>query len=250
MDLEELHAKIDAYIKGELSAEEKLAFDQQIRENDEIKQELLVHLLANESISLMVEDEVRKKLDKIRPTVVPLWRRPAVKWAIAACVIGVVSLISYTTILRPNQEEKHRYTEQLQSLTRISVLDQKMGDGTDVSSLECIKAYDDHNYNEALQCFDQQPDKNTVQIQEFMAHCYLKMEQYSEASTRFESLLKREEVRKEPDLNTAIEWNWMIALAGQRESRLEPLLDSVLKIPTYKYYEEAQQLQNLVSSEE
>ncbi len=65
MYTEQLHDKIDAYLTGKLSADERASFEQMIREDPGVKVYLEAHKTADAALALSIEHDLRKKLSRI-----------------------------------------------------------------------------------------------------------------------------------------------------------------------------------------
>lgn len=253
MDLEQLHDKIETYLNKRMSKEEQEDFEQQIREDANIKQEVAIHVLANEAVYLAIEDDVKNKLDAIRvahplpekpdATIVPFWQRRPFQLAIAACLVGVVAIVTY---LSQSQIEAEPISPimAIAELERVYPSAQEKGTGTDLPWTECISSFEQQQYAQAIECFNKY-DSTDPKMLLYVAHSYLRMEQFKTAKSQFEQLLAREDILADSRLRTNLEYNWFVALALDQDKRLAPLLDSVLSIPAYTFYQEAQQLRQL-----
>lgn len=263
MNLDQLHSKIEAYLRNKMPTAERSQFEQDIKQNPEWKEELLLHALSHEAIDQMVEDEARQKLDKIRakakkkppelvsaaepvPTpVIPLWQRPIVKWGMAASIIGVIAIIAIQSGVFSASASSTIMAEDVMQLEREIFSNNTLGGGTTDPWADCLEQYDDEQYSQAITCLETH-DLNNLDVQQYLAHAHFRLEQFATAGQQFKQILDRPDLSPNTDVQTRVEWNWMLCLAMQNDEQLRNLLDSVIQLPNYRYYDEALKLQELL----
>lgn len=254
MALEDKDKRIERYLAKEMSRSEEDAFEQEVNEDADLRKDVLAHQLTQEAINLLVEDDVREKMkaikkSKLTPPVIPIWEMRSFQVLTAACIVGLV-IISYLLIPTPFNDQKidqlaweKKLSEELPIIMPARSLNR--GSDTDILWQGCTEYFAREKYAKALACF-QSKDSSTFDLQWYIAHSHLGLKQMKEANLLFEQLLKLTDLPPGSDHHTLLEYNWMLTLAWLEDERLSPKLDSVLSIPTYKYYNKAQILKDLL----
>jgi tetratricopeptide (TPR) repeat protein len=255
MDLGHLQYKIEKYINREMEEPERLAFEAEMEAHPELKEEVLYHLLAEEAVNIAIEEEVRAKLNKVKQASsnvvqpVPLWKQPSFRWIAAACMVGLIAWIA----LRPGNREgglpSEGYEQKVIALARVPVSDNVKGAGTeDDPWADCSRLFAEAAYAQALSCFETK-DNTHLTVQQYVAHCHMQLKQYELAAQQFDRLRKELSGTNDPALLDKATFNWLLALAAQRDEQVQPPLDSLLRLPAFRYYTELQQLQEIIESE-
>ncbi|MCG8328514.1 MAG: hypothetical protein MI974_12550 [Chitinophagales bacterium] len=254
MDLEGLQNRIEKYLGKKMTAEEQKAFEEEIKEQPELKKEVLYHMLAKEAVKISVEDEVRAKLAAIQKKEdaavgFSFWKNPVFKLAAAACLLGLIAWAAISILSSPSKNQEYAYAEKIIALASEPISGNNLGEGNIPPWQDCLEHYDIHEYTNALRCFKEINTSN-LRVQQFIAHCHMHLKQYDIAEKQFEQLLN--EIQEEDTSNlrtrTRVEYNWLLSLMLQKDPRAVPIIDSLLNIPSYKYYREVQQLKQLSSS--
>ena len=252
MDLEELQNRIKKYLGKKMTAEEQKAFEEEIKEQPELKKEVLYHMLAKEAVKISVEDEVRAKLAAIQKKEAAavsfsFWKNPVVKLAAAACLSGLIAWAAISVLSSPSEKEEYAYAEKIIALASEPISANNLGEGHTPPWQNCLEHYDIHEYTNALKCFEEINTSNLT-VQQFIAHCHMNLKQYDIAEKQFEQLLNEIQEEDTSNLRTRVAYNWLLSLILQKDQRAVPIIDSLLNIPSYKYYREVQQLKQLSSS--
>ena len=82
MDNFDLYEQIEAYLKGQLSAEATRAFEQEINQNPDLAEQVALHRLEWDAMEVLIEDNLRDKMIT--------WGRPAVYFGSEISDVGSV----------------------------------------------------------------------------------------------------------------------------------------------------------------
>jgi len=246
--------KIQAYIHGELEAADHQAFEQEINQDPELRQEVDLHRMADDSIEVLIEQDLRADLENMASEsagsasddeaesggarIVSI-RRFTRRLAVAASVLVVIGFFgafyqgsNYTD--RALARDFYGETSGLRSTSTTP------GDALS----EGRTLLQNEQYSAAAEYFTnvENPQLATeANYYEGLAH--YGNEAYLEAMTAFDAVITTDDVR----FREKAEFNYLLAAmaanATEDNDRFEEILNAIANSPNHLAYREVQELQ-------
>lgn len=239
--------RIESYVEGTNSAEEKREFENDLEENPDLQEEYQAYLATKKAIDEFVKEEILAKLDEIaqrKPVpevkVLGLTRRT---WAMAA---GVLILIGALMFLYGHQEysDDRLFAKQYERPS----WDSNRGDQPTNSTYD--KAISSLQNNEVEEAADQLSkvgrDDEAYNVALYvMAHLQLQADAGEEAVETFNALKQQNDKRYQENVD------WFLALAYLKvgeESMVDQQINTILQNEQHPYYQDALTLRSRLQS--
>lgn len=256
MEEDKYFEKIEAYLRGELPADEAEAFQAEIKASPELKAQLLRHRLADRAVELAQDEYLREKMQSIREAYGPL-PKPEARvvglrlWlanAAAILILVVAGIGGYAYLNYSGKALIRSYYEQAASPTIAggeAETEQWFSQGL-------YLYYQQKDYVAALQSFSAvEPASDRYQAARyFVAHCELRTGQYAEALEKFNEMMESDNVppfaeRGEVALNQALCY-----LGLKQDEEASRILDEILTNDRYstELKERARELNRKIDS--
>lgn len=225
---------IEHYLDGSLSDTERLAFEERVRSEAELRVQVEEMKVIREGIVRASRKEVLKSLKELEATlpeveapIIPLWRTT---WLQVAAGISLLALCVY--LLWPRTQEPAQlfaeYFEPYPNIIMPTVRGVVENDST--VKAQAYRAYDQQNYAEAIRLFEavQQKDEGVLL---YLGNSYLANGQPEKALPLFEKVLNNYDVFDE-------QAEWYVAVSylklEEREKAREALQKVVARESSYK----------------
>lgn len=245
--------RIEAYLFGQMSAEENAAFEREVAGNPELAAELEQQRLEHRAMELMLRDELKANLQSWKAEkealaapasdtgakVVSMGsnRRLLYRIAAAASVLLIIGFFSRQFFAGANHEQLAlQYFEGSESGYR--------GDGTFHPLDPVYDAMNRQNWHAALLALDQLPAgrggfRNTML--QLRAECQFHLKDYAGAITTFENLLA---VHPPAEIREKAEWDLLMAYLaeGKHPSEQKRLLNQLIEDTGHPYHGKAVEL--------
>ncbi len=234
---------IKKYLANELSAEERNAFEQEM-ENDPFLMESMEGLsMVNSQWSVEAADKTEKKLHTIIDTKIKEPEKGKIislnffRYAAAACIIGVLALVSWRLIfVQKSIDEQAIYASYFKPLTNPDATVRGENDSTAES--QAIQAYEKEDYFAAVKYYEKLVSNNPDNVKNnlFLGISFLATNQPKKAIEAFNKITTSEEYH--------FDIQWYLALAYIKNKEI-PQAQSTL-IPLTKeenyYQKEAEEI--------
>ncbi|HNC72660.1 MAG TPA: tetratricopeptide repeat protein, partial [Chitinophagales bacterium] len=211
---------IKKYLADELSPIERNAFEQDM-ENDPFLKEAVEGLaMASKKNPKQQLHELEEKLKKnIDNTIQASSQRKSFtnvffKYAAAACLIGVLGLLSYNLFfIEKTINEQEIFANYYKPLTHPDAT--VRGDTKTNAETKAIQAYENENYFEAVNAYQKLVDENPDNVKNnlFLGISYLSTNQPKKAITHLKSITASEEFH--------YDIQWYLALAYLKNKNIE-----------------------------
>lgn len=225
---------IEHYLDGSLSDTDRLAFEERLKLEDELRAQVEEMKVIREGIVRASRKEVLKSLKELEATlpeveapIIPLWRTT---WLQVAAGISLLALCVY--LLWPRTQEPAQlfaeYFEPYPNIIMPTVRGVVENDST--VKAQAYRAYDQQNYAEAIRLFEavQQKDEGVLL---YLGNSYLANGQPEKALPLFEKVLNNYDVFDE-------QAEWYVAVSylklEEREKAREALQKVVARESSYK----------------
>ncbi|MEO6720813.1 MAG: hypothetical protein ABIN67_10610 [Ferruginibacter sp.] len=184
---------IDSYFKGSKDEDEKVRFEDRIREDEDFAAEVAFYISANGAIKSQLDDEKKQRFrqlyneQKDQGKVVPLPKRTIQmrwKYLVAASIAGIIILVSGLLFFNRTAsapELADNYIKQELSTLRVTM-------GSHEDSMQKGRGlYNDGKLGEALAIFEDLMKNDTAKADamQYAGIIYLKQEKYEEALRLF-----------------------------------------------------------------
>ena len=255
---EALLDKIEAYLKGTMSAEEEAQFDKAVEQDPELAQAVDNFGIANDALEVLIEDNLRKELEILKSEETgttnvisihkkkPVARMRSLRTYLAAAA-SVALLLGFFGIQRIGGTYSNEaiYTEMTSDF---SMPGTRTSNGTIHPFAEGFTAYQEGNYAQATQFFRNVvlDDPRYPAAQYYLGQSLKTMKNYAEAAEAFENVLSSDDIR----FIEQAEWNnVLMKLADkQPESTYRPLLDKIADDENHTFHRRAVRLQSKLDS--
>lgn len=260
MDLDQYYEQIEAYLNNTLSPDARTVFEQQLKDTPALKRAVLNHVLANEALGLVIEDNVNAKLNRLAQQrqkataaksatakIIPFWKRPL---AIAASILLVV--LAGTFIWSNQQYSNKALTAQFYANSTLPTV--RSDQATNANFSNGLVAFSKQNYQEAITHLDQiaLTETNYLSAKYLLGHAYLKTNNYQQAYQDFGYLLATASNRNLSNIDQEeVEWNKLMAamnIMPVNSPVLQADLKAILSNPKHGYYQKAIELDQRLSS--
>ncbi|HBF88634.1 MAG TPA: hypothetical protein DDX39_08335 [Bacteroidales bacterium] len=192
MTSEEITILIESYLDGELSEQEKQEFEQKLKTDKELTNELMLHKAIRSAIGDKEYIDLREKLEKIKHEYHEKAKVKKKKKQIAAYSIStLISVIIASTFIFYDKSYTYdelydKYYEHYDAgtITRGEVKPTKE------IYTNALRTYDNGNYTEAITLLEQITDTSAFYPSKeyFTALSYMELKNYSEAIKHFEQV--------------------------------------------------------------
>lgn len=243
--------KIDDYLMGYLSPEDKATFEKEIAENEELATAVAIQKMQHRAWQLAERDNLRSEMaewkkektsilstastEEKEAKVIPLSRRiyPLV---VAASVLLVVAFVAnWLFFSSPSDAELFKkYYDEPSFAT-------KGGGGTSPLD-EAMRFIENQNYNEAIKVLESINDAElNNQKLLLLSHCYFKKSDYNSAISSLKTI-----INSSNDMNAVQQAEWRVILiqltSGQKNAEFKTLLNKIATDPSHIYQGKATEL--------
>lgn len=239
MEADKYFEKIEAYLRGELTAEEAEGFRVEVEANAELKAALLRHRLADRAIELAQDDYLREKMQQIQSKYGPLARpetrvvglRQWMARAAAILLLVVAGTWGYGYLNYSDRALLRDYYEQAASPGTArgeAEADQWFAQGL-------YLYYQEKDYAAALESFMavEPGSENEPAARYFIAHCQLKTDQPAAALTAFDQMLREETIPPFAE-REEVAWSKVLCYLDMKEDEnAEAALNDILQQKDY-----------------
>lgn len=254
MDINTNYDKIEAYLNQSLSTADKANFEQDLKTNPQLKQEVLNHVLANEALGLVIEDKVSGKLEKLaqqRQEAEPL---PTIKssWIKTLSIAASILFLLFTgSMIWTNQKYSNEalamnaYAESTLPIVRSDVkVNPNYANG--------LLYFSKRDYTQAIDKLSkiQSSDPSFLEARYVLAHINWQTKNYKKAGELFETLLATSNLPSTID-RQELEWNKtliMLQEKGANDPAFQQVFTKILDTPQHGYYQKASNLSKQLNS--
>lgn len=245
MNPEETFDKIEAYLKGQLDAKEKAAFEQKMATDSNLQEEVALHRLEQQSMELLVEKDIRGKMQKWkteskevtqapkRNTIVRLG--PWLAAATVALLLLFYFLVPKEQVLSGPELAAQYYEKPKSSQERSINIDNQN------PLLEAFTLFDASNFIAAADLFGAVPAASPYYwlAQEWLGHSQYNANQLAQAIETFKRVVDGD-VSPYSERN---EWNLLLAyLKDNQEREARQVLNKVLEEEGHAYHKKVEKL--------
>ena len=226
----EMNKKITKYLNGEMDAQTEKVFEQELRNNKDLRSEYELH---NEIQNALGEEDIMELRERLEEygTSGKTKKKKSLKWAdsltaaaLTALFIGVGILWIYHSQITNSDELYANYFEPYPSIYSQRSIDVESESGT--LKRKAFLAYEKENWRKAQDHFNEllllQPENTEYAFYGGMLD--LKLDKSNEAIKHFRTVLHKEELLLE---DQAI---WYIALAHLKEENIEKSIEYLQEI--------------------
>ena len=245
MNEEKRYEQIQDYLNGTLDSSARNSFEQELAQDPELKAELDLHLLADDAIELLIEDDLRNELQDMAKEEslkkknnkggrVVSMRRRIYTLSIAATVALAIGF--FAAMLVGNQYDNSSIAQELYI---DDVLETRRGANSESLLQEGMNLYTNNEYEEAITYFDQVTDPSLIAEANYAAaHAHYNLENYSAAMQNFALVIDS----KDPRYEEKAEFFYLTsALAADQveEQGFLDVLDELINDEGHTYHKEA-----------
>ena len=186
----ERHERIEAYLLGELSEAERLAFEEEMQKDEALKAEVEQAEAVHKLVVQESRQELKSRLHEIReegPPAKPLRSGFSRPLAIAATVVVLLVSAMALYFLLNNTSDEGLYAKYYEPHPNMLTT---MGEqNPDQSLILAMDQYDQGNYQAALEHFQDYPEDGpySIQVKLYTGVSYLELDQPEEALVVFSS---------------------------------------------------------------
>lgn len=242
------HELFDAYIRGDLSENEKNEFEQQLKSDIQLSREFKLHQEISQQIILSEKEnfiDTLINIDKKHPIQTPKILSPRI-YAYAATV--AVLIIGTTLFLKMNSTNR-LYKSYYSYMPLHEVPSSRGGEIPDVYSDftedeyfelgNAYFAYSNKNFADALEGFEAIESNKLAQYPDiifYISLCHLELEQAEQAAAGFESII-------DSPFNNNAQVNWHLALTYLKLNKKDLAKKALSEINEQSsYYQQTQEL--------
>lgn len=259
MDLDLYIERLDQYASGSMSAEERAAFEAELKENRELQEALALYRESEAVIEQGIENNLRLQFQAwaeedraAQPATPPIkpeakvvsMRTLVTRWSIAASVLllaGFFYLYQSSQSFSDSELYAANYEMPNGDLVR--------GDNTQNLLSQGAEAFTNKNYTAARTFFAQVPttDDGYAEAQYFLGHIALQERQYDAAIMAFNQAVQANDIR----ITEKAQWNMVLTyVAAQRteDTGFKALLSSLTGDVNHSYHEQAKVLEGRLGS--
>ncbi|MEO1514332.1 MAG: hypothetical protein AAFV95_04945 [Bacteroidota bacterium] len=251
MNPEKYYDRIEHYLSGNMSEEERTQFDQDSRQNPELQQALDLFQFSQEAIEVEIENDLRSQMkewqaedstSKASPLKVVSLRRRILSIAAAACVLLLLGTVAL------NHSNNH-YTNEALALALYSSPDLSTNRSGSPTATEAYNAaataFRNGDFSLAISQLSNISDPSNDALY-LLGHSYLRNREASKAADLFRQLSQSPDSR----INEKGEWHLVLALLelGQDSSERDELLAKIQADPGHSFHAQATQLQDSLNS--
>lgn len=241
--------RIEAYLGGELSPEEHDAFEKELAENPDLKEEYDAYLLSLEVIDQMTFKNLMQKAaahEKKREA-----RRFTISrrmLAVAACILLILGIGSFW-YAGQNYSNQAVFAQHFQFPNTDNLIRGEDGEESEPVSIfrEALWAYENQDLTKAVNLLasisEEAPNYNMAQY--YLGNLYLESRRPKEATAAFEAFLSSPENRYAEDSE------WGLILAYLQKGEMETVnarLEKILTQPDHFHYDDARTLKRKLGS--
>ena len=249
--------RIEAYLNGEMSETEAQAFDKEITQNTALAAAIDRHLVANDAIELMIEDNLRAELEQLRTEetsetkVVSIGKKKTARFRSLTSRLAVAASVAVLLGFFGIQWSNNNYsnTALLEATYQPYDLSAVRSAGGEAHPFAPgLRAYESGNFAEAVEFFKTIPeaDSRYIEAQFYLGHSLYQNKAYATANTAFEKVTNSKDIRFEEEAE------WYLALSHLAENNLNTdfnnLLNKMADDKDHIYHSKAQNLRNKINS--
>lgn len=237
MDQENIN-RVESYIKGELSPDEKRQFDQEIANNSELAAIYREYTLAMDAIDHQVESELREQFsnwEKRGDTKQQSVKFLPILWKVAASFIFIAAV--YSVFIQNSNEFESRQQIALNAYELPASPGRTMGESSELWD-EGLIAYEASDFATAADKWSTIENPN-VEIQFYLAHANFNIPKYDESIKLFTSLSKSTSGYKQSS-----EWQLLLSYLAAEEIRLsDDLVRKITDDPKHPFFQKVRDLE-------
>jgi hypothetical protein len=229
--------RIEAYLEGESSSEEKEAFNHALLAEPALKHAYDDYLMGKDALGLLVRDEVQERVRQVSSVgkVVPMASRFRKQWTkvAAVAVVGLLIMVSYANFQYSDQK--------LISDNLVPPIESGVRGEENTGILQEAKsAFFSNNYATTIELLETSSDPNALLDEglSLLTTSYIKVDAAEKA---IPILSKSLEPKNE--LNLAVAY-----LQTGEEAKCKEVLSRILADPDHGYHSEAKQLEKKLES--
>lgn len=254
MDTTNNFEKIERYLDGDLSGTELVAFENALKTDVALEEELKAHLLLEEALFAVEEDEVRSQIKqwraesktskKTKPKRGRLRSLGVVRLAIAASIAVLLGVATFLWLPQQYSNEAILASYYQEDVSFLS--GDRSGNGSDVAKDALVGAaeyFKDGDYGKAAEIYQAFPNNN--QALYALGHTYYKGEKYPQAVDTFKKLIAKNSL----EYQEQAEWYLLLSYlaADQTSAGFQTLLDKIIADGGF-YSKKAQEIKGDVGS--
>jgi TolA-binding protein len=255
---EQMLDKIEAYLNGNMTAQEEKEFDAAIENDPELAAAVDQFGLANDAIEILIEDNLREELKSLQQEeatadkVVSINRpqqqtkRRSLRVYLAAAASVAVLLGFFGVNWAGNNYSNEAIKEDVYA--SYSMPNIRSGNNQAHPFEEGLTAFESKDYNTAIQFFQGIPatDERFNEAQFYLGHALLENGSYQQASSQFKKVVDLKDIR----YTESAEWYQLLALLsdGQLGGDFQSLLSKIAADKDHTFNTKAVQLQTKLGS--
>lgn len=237
--------RVEAYIEGQIPAEERRQFEKELEENEDLKKEYEAYLASLQLLDELAFDALKhraKSLENEKTSGSLSFRRA---WAIAAGILLllVAGGLGYANLFYSNEALIMAYSPGDNTLRRAH----QGTEDTEHAYYIAFQAWQEGDLNSAISHLLTIPpaDPAYPQAQYFLANLYLETDRPDQAIRIFEALLERNDIR----FADSSEWGLVLAYLQKGDMQtLEARLEELIAQSNHPYHDEALSLKRKLDS--
>jgi len=225
--------RIEQYLQEALTPDQKQAFEERLQRDPQLRERVALHRLADQAGKLLIEDEIRERLDRIRsepPRRLRRLRFSPLAIAASLLLLGAIAVLGVAQLSYsgPALAEAYRMGPLTTLQAHRSAADPfEAAQGLILSGQTGPEAI-------GLLSAVEAGDPNYLKAQYLLAHSFLREKEYENALARFEELLARSADVSGWVEPHELEWNLAMCLLGAgREDRARKLLGEIARKPDH-----------------
>lgn len=209
MDIDAHYERTERYLRGEMSAEERAAFEAALQSNSDLQKHVRMHRLADAALEQELEVDIRGRVEALRTQQdlkgLSFWRGP-LAWAAGFLLLAVLGFL-FLRDKNTGSGSARMAMEYYQPAASPAL----MGDAAPGSGdfLEGLNAYfKEQNYSKALAIFAARPGDPAAHY--YRGHALFQLKRYAEAVEQWQEV---QAFNRLPPFIPFGELDWNIALA-------------------------------------
>lgn len=237
--------QIEKYLNNELSGEERITLENQIREDDNLKKEFERQQTAHRILDIAIAQSLKEQLMELEEEskVVSINRNKGrrfsiLQWAAAASVLLVIGFFAF--FFQGGQSDPGQLASAYYQMPDLNM--QRSGEATPENILSRgLQALEDQDYATAVNTLDSISSENEFFLvaQYYLAHSHYLQGDYASAEQEFSRVSEGNDLRYKEEA----EWYGLLACLQQGEF-CTAKMDKIIKNNDHSYHEQAEAMQN------
>lgn len=242
--------RIEKYFSGEMSPEERQAFEAELKENADLQREFNKHTLAQDALEVAIEDDLRQSFSSwdqewgAKGTARSLSSRKL--WYRLSIAAGILIILSVSAW----QWSVSQYSDQalFENYALAAEIPDIRGAGNSNILAEGLSFLRTEQYQQALSFFQTIPPESDryTEAQYWLGVAYFNIDQFDQAQAAFQTVVDRQDIR----FFEKAEWYLVLCHLGMGNTgpELQLALDDIQNQSDHGFNEEARKLEKKINS--